>query len=295
MGIMLCLFMLFQQVLVPHALQLLLLVGRVELQRLDLRQEQRNFRWHQLHAYDLVQVEDEDESRAVHDGGVHGARLHQERYAHLARDLPYRHLRDEHDQEVYQLPDARHPSDLEFHKVELCPAVHSLDFLLVRPLGHPVVDPRLRLGRDAPDGPRHAEDLPQVPHDRDHEEEAAERAAAEALDAVLPRVHVRGEPVRRLREDGLHGVPREDPRRPLRPAVDAGRRKDRSVRPDAVRAVRALLNERPRVADVHLPAEEVPDHLLLEDHVQDPPLRDDVDDDVEVDLECEHQQLRRPA
>mmetsp|Transcript_17237 Transcript_17237/g.45678 ORF Transcript_17237/g.45678 Transcript_17237/m.45678 type:complete len:259 (+) Transcript_17237:611-1387(+) len=188
-----------------------------------------------------------------------------------------------------------HSGHLELDQVQLRPVVHQLGLLLLLPGGELVSDPLLRLrGRVDQQGPQTYGAFQVVDH-RHHEDEAADKAAVVVLQAVLAGVDQLAYVGGPLREELPQAVPDERPRVPHGEPVEPMVGVLGTARPDAIRAVRARIDARTEVTQVHPARKRIEEAQLLVQEAEQKALDRDVEGQKDVAPDRQRCQRCGPA
>mmetsp|Transcript_73281 Transcript_73281/g.184618 ORF Transcript_73281/g.184618 Transcript_73281/m.184618 type:complete len:298 (+) Transcript_73281:535-1428(+) len=195
--------------------------------------------------------------------------------------MPQEDFRRQHEQTVDHLPPPRHASDLN---VDEAYPTFAASFLLLR-INVCGFDPGVVVRGDSVKELSHIFDQEELPHCHHHEDEAASPPGKMALQGVLPRVNFLIDVLGPVGEDGLQGVPHEDPRDPLVERVRP-RRRD----------VRAHGATRPEceVAEIHLPSISVQYVLRSRDQLQQEELASDIRQEEDIAANGQTCQIHRP-
>mmetsp|Transcript_39111 Transcript_39111/g.93463 ORF Transcript_39111/g.93463 Transcript_39111/m.93463 type:complete len:263 (+) Transcript_39111:503-1291(+) len=205
---------------------------------------------------------------------------------------PKQRLRQQNDNGIQELPMQRHARHFEVHQVQLCVVVELLHILFAGPVRDVHLHPRLGLRWCHQKSLGTLQVVAEVIHGGQQEQGHAGQPAPEAFQAVLPGVDLVQAGVG---ENRLKALLHKAASAPQIVAVEPRVGVVRATRPQAVFAVRAVLDGRTEVTEVHLPRKGVPKVLLLADHRDQVGLKQEVGKTKQVDPDRSRDESARPT
>mmetsp|Transcript_33002 Transcript_33002/g.77013 ORF Transcript_33002/g.77013 Transcript_33002/m.77013 type:complete len:263 (+) Transcript_33002:122-910(+) len=175
-GVLDLLLVLCKELLVRQMIQVFDFLDLPEKVDLELLEDLDRRPGHELHAEELIDLEDERKAHSVDHHILDALGLHEEADPRLRGDLPEDHLRQQDDDDVHDLPEQGHSCDLQLNKVDFSLARNGLGMVLGGPTltGRLVVYPEVRPRGHVYQNSGHVERANHVIQHTDNEEHAAE-------------------------------------------------------------------------------------------------------------------------